>query len=493
MKVNTNIQSFVACVIMAILCISCSNSGSKKPRVILATDPIELNENYQYVDEDINAGDPETGDPDDMQSMVQFLLYANVFQVEGIIASSERIDDGKNKVWVNRDYSLYRIIDKYDEVDENLRLHDAAYPTADYLRSKIRKGYSHPTGSALPGPGKDTPGSDLIIEVVDASDEPLWYLDWVGQPQQFELSQALWKVKNERSPKQLKEFVSKIRASYIQISNSGPGSWLRENFPDLFLIGTHYVLNDSVSSGRSFWGLSSTFMEGADSSIWNLEWANSHIINDHGALGAMFPSHTHDKKPGVSYFDSRTFFHIIPNGLCDPTDPSMGGWGGRYYKVEGTNHWAPAEDHHPTSSERDQRIYYSVGRYQNAMQADFQAKMDRCVGKVNEVNQNPIAIINKDQTKNVLYVTAKPGSVINLDAARSSDPDNDELSFRWWQYIEAGTSSDTLSINNPTNSEITVLVPLRREENSWHVILEVTDNGNPKLTSYRRVVISTCI
>ena len=34
----------------------------QKPTVIISTDPIELNEKYRFVDEDIYAEDPETGD-----------------------------------------------------------------------------------------------------------------------------------------------------------------------------------------------------------------------------------------------------------------------------------------------------------------------------------------------------------------------------------------------------------------------------------------------
>lgn len=461
-----------------------------KPRVIVSTDPIELNADYRFVDEDIYPEDPETGDPDDMQSLVRFLLYANVFRIEGIIASSERIDDGNSKVWVNRDYSLRRVFDKYDEVDENLRLHDPDYPTADYLRSKIRKGYSCPAGQALPGPGKDTPGSDLIIQVVDASSEPLWYLDWVGQPQQFELSQALWRVQQERSPAQLAEFVSKLRVNSIVISKGGPGAWLRDNFPTLFLIGTHHIISDTLSTPRSYFGLSEYFMKDSDPSIWNQAWANEHVRQGHGALGSMFPSHTNHQKPGVNDYDSKTFLHLISNGLSDIQDPSMGNWGGRHYQIQGKNHWAPAEDNHPTASDRKQRVYYTIGRYQHAIQADFQARMDWCIRDYAHANHNPIAVLNGDTGKDVLRMTVPPGTTVQLSADGSQDPDNDSLSYGWWQYGEADSYEGSVPISNPKTKHASFVAPRVKKAETIHIILEVMDQGTPNLTSYRRLVVT---
>ena len=462
----------------------------QKPTVIISTDPIELNEKYRFVDEDIYAEDPETGDPDDMQSLVRLLLYSYEFQIEGIIASSERIDDDQRKIWVNRDYSIFRMLNKYEEVEENLRSHSPYFPTADELKEKVRKGYSHQTGSTLPGPGRDSPGSDLIIQVVDASNGPVWFLDWVGQEQQFELPQALWKVKQERSPEELNKFVSKLRVASIAISKEGPGAWLRDNFPQLFLIGTNYIINSKASFTRNFFGLGPGRMEGADSAVWNLEWADKHVRKEHGALGALFPSHTNHKRPGVSDYDSRTFFHLIPNGLGEASDPAQGSWGGRYFRVKGKNHWAPAEDNHPASSETDQRIYFSVGRYQYAIQADFQARMDWCVQNYEKANHNPIAAVNGDLSKKTIRIEAYPGKTIFLRASGSCDPDGDALNFQWWQYNEAGTFPGNIEIINSHKKHASLNMPNAKPGQTMHIILEVTDNGSPALTSYRRIILT---
>jgi hypothetical protein len=458
-----------------------------KPRVIIVTDPIEINANYEIIDEDVDPAHPETGDPDDMQSFVRFLVYANEFQIEGLIAGSERIDDGQSVVWLNRDYSLYRMLDKYDEVDENLRRHDPAFPTADHLRSKVRKGYSARDGRpGIPGPGKENPGSDLIIQVVDASPGPVWVLDWVGQPQQFELSQALWQVSQSRTPAELAAFVAKIRANYVIVARQPgtPGHWLEENFPELFLMGSR------STSVRAFRGLSDNDLEGADSSLWDTDWIERHVRNNHGALGAMLPTHTNPNDPGLQDYDSVTFLHLIPNGLSDIEDPSMGNWGGRFQRVDGTNRWLPAGDDHPTSSEPAQSIYWAIGRHHRAMQNDFAARMDWCVAAYPNANHNPVVYLNGHGGKRPVRITASPGTTVALSAAGSKDPDGDALQYTWWRYHEADSYDGAIHIENPTGREAKFVVPQAQNGRDIHIVLEVTDDGEPALTSYRRLIVT---
>jgi hypothetical protein len=306
--------------------------------------------------------------------------------------------------------------------------------------------------------------------VVDASSEPLWFLDWVGQPQQFELSQALWKVRQERTAVQAAAFVSKIRAVYTYVSKGGPGGWLRDNFPDLFLIGTGYIVSGKTESPRSYLGMSEYAMQGADPAIWNLAWADRHVRQGHGPLGAMFPSHTNHQKPGVSDYDSRTFFHLLPNGLSDPADPAMGNWGGRYYRVDGTNHWAPAQDDHPSSTDSDQRVYYTVGRYQHAMQAEFQARMDWCVRDFAHANHSPIAAVDGDTGKNVIRRAVRSGTPVDLRANGSRDPDGDALTYRWWLYQEAGSYDGAVHIKDSDKQHASLVAPHVDETTDIHLI-----------------------
>lgn len=117
----------LAAVILAIPCIAVLHGralagevrAEKKPRVIATTD----------------------GEGDDRCSMVRFLMYANEWDIKGIIYSSSKYHwkgDGKNRgrtwhgeTWIEED------IDKYAEVYPNLKKHDPCYPLTRYQRVMV--------------------------------------------------------------------------------------------------------------------------------------------------------------------------------------------------------------------------------------------------------------------------------------------------------------------------------------------------------------------
>ena len=120
-------------------------------------------------------------DPDDIQSMVRFLLYSNDLEVEGLVASSGTYANIANKS------NIHDILNLYDQVDENLRKHDPRYPTADQLRSVTWEGRSGNWGKPandIIGEGKDSEASEAIIKIIDREDSrPVWIGFW-GGPQE---------------------------------------------------------------------------------------------------------------------------------------------------------------------------------------------------------------------------------------------------------------------------------------------------------------------
>ena len=76
-------------------------------------------------------------EPDDAQSLVRFLTYANHFDVEGLVATTSIHQP--NKTAPDR---IRRIVKAYGEVQPNLLLHEPGYPTAEYLLSATWSGIS---------------------------------------------------------------------------------------------------------------------------------------------------------------------------------------------------------------------------------------------------------------------------------------------------------------------------------------------------------------
>ena len=79
---------------------------------------------------------------------------------------------------------------------------------------------------------------------------------------------------------------------------------------------------------------------------------------------------------------------------------------------------------------------------------------------------------------------------MKLSARGTSDPDGDELEYRWWQYREAGSYDGTIEIRDAVKQDASFT--LRGDAGKGktiHVICEVTDTGTPELTRYQRVVI----
>ena len=222
------------------------------------------------------------GDPDDTQSMVRLMTFANEFDIEGLIASASGTPGELNRKVVQPQL-IRQVVEAYGEVRDNLARHASGYPTAQHLLACVHAGNPNRGLNAI-GDGHDTDGSNWIIRVVDKPDpRPVNIAIWGGQT---DLAQALWRVRQERGESGLAEFIRKIRVHDIA-DQDGIQPWIFENFPDLF-----YVL-DKASPGTdkrtaAFRGM----YLGGDESLTSLDWIDEHIRRDHGPLGALYPPKT---------------------------------------------------------------------------------------------------------------------------------------------------------------------------------------------------------
>jgi hypothetical protein len=208
---------------------------------------------------------------------------------------------------------------------------------------------------------------------------------------------------------------------------------------------------------------------------WNYRsqsFTHAFIANEvrtgHGPLGALYP------QDYVSEGDSPAFLWALDNGLRNHEDPSYGGWGGRYYPVEGfENLWAD----------------YSVGSYSRWIEPanrDFQARMDWCVAETFEkANHKPLIRIEGG-----IDMTVKAGEKVVIDASGTIDPDEDRIYFRWWQFHEAGTYPGMVRIENDRSDKISFLAPDVNDPVTIHLILEASDRGKPSLTAFQRIIVT---
>ena len=104
-----------------------------------------------------------------------------------------------------------------------------------------------------------------------------------------------------------------------------------------------------------------------------------------------------------------------------------------------------------------------------------------------------------------IYLYAEVGKPIVLDASHSSDSDGNKLRYSWFVYPEAGGTDTNLSdvkMEGADTPKATVsatavcrapwlpgVVPCKGDGVA-HVILAVTDDGTPPLTSYRRIILN---
>jgi hypothetical protein len=448
-----------------------------------------IKENRLIVLTDIEA------DPDDTQSMVRLLLYSNVLDIEGLIATTSCWQ--KSRVAPE---SIRRLIHAYGKVQPNLQKHESGFPKADALLANVKQG--PPTyGMQAIGKGKDSQGSDWIIKVLEENDErPLWVCVWGGANT---LAQALYKIKNTRPESEARRLIAKLRV-YTISDQDDSGIWIRNNFPELF-----YIVSPGDDYGSSTWIAINSVVDGIDNSEISNTWLAHNIQQGHGPLGAAYP----DVAYGMEG-DTPSWLSLIPTGLSDPEHPEYGGWGGRYelYKPDfdslkkGSSGvpsepetraiWTNAVDSYTpylhneygrsvrTDTMKFTNNKTTLFRWRDDFQNDFAARMDWCTKSYKEANHPPVpALLVPEQ------ITVKSGERFGLDAT-ATDPDGDNLSYLWFNYPEAGSYKKPVQINSAENMHNAwVIAPEVEKKETAHFILKVTDKGTPPLSRYRRVIV----
>jgi hypothetical protein len=247
-------------------------------------------------------------DPDDTESLVRLLLYSNVIDIKGLIATTSTHQ--RNNVYPE---SILRVIQAYGKVQANLLKHEPGFPEADALRLLVMHGVPE-YGMRGVGDGKDSPGSKWIIKTLEENDaRPLWICVWGGPNT---LAQALYEIRRTKSAADAKQLISKLRV-YTISDQDDSGIWMRKNFPDLF-----YIVSPG-GYGSSTWSAINSVGPAIRNEVISNRWLAENIQQGHGPLGALYP----DVAYGMEG-DTPSWLNLVPNGLSDPEHPDWGGWGG---------------------------------------------------------------------------------------------------------------------------------------------------------------------
>jgi len=423
-----------------------ANKPEKKARVIVMTD----------------------GEVDDRSSMIRFLLHTCDVNLLAIIQTNSVYQkSGHSKEeWFKKE------LDAYEQVYPNLIKHNPDYPTADEIRSKSfvgdedpehlmnvtsreKRNAQKPGGKVeyMPDAWPNTPGSDKIVQILlDKNPEPVYIEVWGGGNT---AAKAFYKLKTEY-PNDYERAISKVVMYNIWYQDNA-GNYIETYHPKVTMV---YC--------------------GSFSGVWDYrsqpnttDFITNNVKNNHGPLGALYP------QTYISEGDSPSFFYTYYNGLRNYENPTYGGWGGRFTKLAGFENVY-------TDAVEDGDVKQSMRRWVNQVNNDFQARMDWCVAqKFSDANHPPMIKI-----KGECDIKAKPGQKIQLNANGTTDPDGNKLTFKWRQYKEAGTYDGIIKIENQTNQITSFVVPKDNKQGTIHIILEVTDNGEPAMVSYKRLVIS---
>ncbi|VXB95986.1 DUF1593 domain-containing protein [Massilia sp. 9I] len=235
-------------------------------------------------------------DFDDFQSLVHLLLYADMIELEGLIASPW--GEGRE-----RKRHLLSIIDAYEKDYPNLKTWSQDYPTPARLRSISKQGGLDL--SPPPGWGRPTEGSNWIVERARHGDaRPLWVLLWGGFD---DLAQALHDAPDIKP----KLRVYMIGGPNKKWSNAAYDYLMREH-PELWVI-------ENNSTYRGWFG-------GGDQSgdLGNAAFVERHVKGS--TLGDYFAGIA----PKIKMGDTPSLAYVMG---VNSENPAAGGWGGSFVRA----------------------------------------------------------------------------------------------------------------------------------------------------------------
>lgn len=235
-------------------------------------------------------------DPDDFQSMVHFLVYADCFDIEGLVSSP---------YGPGRKEDILKVIDCYAKDYANLKTYSDRYPTPGALRAITKQGETEMAPYC--GARQSTEGSEWLVKCAQRDDpRPLYVLVWGGID---DLAQAL-----HDAP----DILPKLRVYWIGGPNKkwSPDAYqyIAEHHPELWIIESNATYRGWFTGGnqKGQWG--------------NKEFVTQHIAGK-GALGAFFATQLGST---IKMGDTPSVGWLL---YGTPEDPSKPSWGGQFVRA----------------------------------------------------------------------------------------------------------------------------------------------------------------
>jgi hypothetical protein len=285
----------------------------------------------------IVSSDIGGSDPDDFQSMIHLLVYADVLDIEGLISSPP--DKGRAQ-------HILEVLEAYEADYVALKQHSDGFPTPDSLRAVTKQGAvvrAPKRGWSVP-----TAGSRWIIERALATDRrPLWIIVWGS------ITDVAQAVHDDPSIKQ-----------HVRVYSIGSWNTAMDRAARDYLFSHHADLW-WIESDTTFRGM---YMGGfQENDYGNVSFVERHV-KGHGSLGNLF----FEKKRDIKMGDSPSLMYLLRGDIENPQAPH---WGGSYVKTgHGDHYWHDNTD--PALAEGDRPGAKTVNRWRKDYLNDWKMRMD---------------------------------------------------------------------------------------------------------------------
>ncbi len=350
-------------------------------------------------------------DNDDFQSMVHFLVYTDLFDVEGLISSPP---------FAGRATHIQEAIDAYELDYQWLKQHAENYPDPSDLRAVVKQGATETSPPA--GYGTSTEGSDwLIARARVADDRPVYVLVWGSIT---DIAQAVHDAPDIKQ---------KLRVYSIGSWNTSQDraarDYLYDNHPDLW-----WIECDSTFRGMYVGG-------NQQGDLGNRSFLEAHV-SGHGALGQLLVN----KLDAIKMGDTPSVLYLLSGDTADPTGQH---WGGSFVSTgHGPNHWSDSPE--PTLAEGPYPGAKTVNRWREAYLRDWQERMDRALPVVTEPTCTIESLYNTGVDDSRLALT---GIAVDTHWTLVTSPDSE------WDgpetYTTASIPSPPWIVNNLNSRWIT--------------------------------------